>query len=520
MGIRVFLFVAFLLGVSWGACAPPEGSVSGQTWTPPLGIPAPDFGITQQAPPAPSPWMAVVPGFYYVDETAASATDAGNSYGTPAKPRRSIPSSLPAGAVVEVHGTYTKAHKSPNGITASGTAAQPVYIRGSSPSTRPTMTHSWQLKRCSYLVLENLKFAFEDAGRGLLVFRDATTHSVLRASEVSGNLSGGGVAVSGADNVVIYNNIIHDNGDVRDTGDQDVHGIAVGGGTNKLWILDNDISRSSGDGVQINGTLANVHHIFIGRNVSHDNKQTGLWTKTASDVIFSENIVHGHRPSSSHFGAGMGAQYDPERVWFLFNEAYDNTVGIATTSALKSDRSGFYFIGNLVHDNLSSGMQLNDWVNGEYVIGNTFYNNPVGLTNGYYRVGVHLSDNIFANCTKAHISFKEYRSGASSNLRNSLFDGPVRIVWDDVTRDVVGMQSIGECQGCKEGNPLFVNAVGGDFELQSGSPAIDSGVVEAAYDTYQTLYGVDIRKDKAGRTRPQGAAWDMGAYEAPAAGQK
>jgi Right handed beta helix region len=513
MSRRCFLFIAAFLGASGGGCASPGGSVGAEPWSPPLGIPAPDFGITQQAPPVPSPWASPTPGFYYVDETAAGATDTSNPYGAPNRPRRTIPLSLPAGVVVELHGPYTKAHTSPNGITASGTATQPVYIRGSSPSTRPTITRSWQLKKCSYLVLENLKFAFVDAGRGLVVFGASTTHSVLRASEVSGNLDGGGAAVAASDNVVIYNNVIHDNGDVADMGDQDIHGIAVGGGTNTLWIVDNDISRSSGDGIQINGTLTNTHHIYVGRNVSHHNKQTGLWTKTASDVVFSENIVRGHRPSSSGDGAGMGAQYDPQRVWFLFNEAFDNSVGISTASGLKSGRSDFYFMGNVIHDNLKVGLQLNDWVNREYVIGNTFYNNPIGLGNGYYRVGVEISDNIFSNSATAHISFREYRSGAASKVRNNLFDAPVRIVWDDVTRDVSGMQSIAECQGCREGNPLFVNAAGARFDLLGGSPAIDAGVVEAAYDTYQALYGVDIRVDKAGRRRPQGPAWDLGAYE-------
>jgi hypothetical protein len=169
-----------------------------------------------------------------------------------------------------------------------------------------------------------------------------------------------------------------------------------------------------------------------------------------------------------------------------------------------------------MHDNLKAGMQLNDWVNGEYVIGNTFHRNPVALENGYYRVGLEISDNIFSNSSRAHILFREYHSGSASRLRNNLFDTASRIVWDDVMRDVNGMRGIGECEGCREGDPLFVDSAAARFDLLPGSPAIDGGVAEAAYDSYQALYGVDIRVDKAGRRRPQGAAWDMGAYEASA----
>jgi len=33
------------------------------------------------------------------------------------------------------------------------------------------------------------------------------------------------------------------------------------------------------------------------------------------------------------------------------------------------------------------------------------------------------------------------------------------------------------------------------------------------FDRFQELYRIDIRKDIEGRARPQGAEWDIGAYE-------
>ena len=56
-------------------------------------------------------------------------------------------------------------------------------------------------------------------------------------------------------------------------------------------------------------------------------------------------------------------------------------------------------------------------------------------------------------------------------------------------------------------NPIFVNAAGNDFQLQSNSPAINAGITLA-----------DIVTDYAGVTRPQGAAYDIGAYEYNASG--
>jgi hypothetical protein len=56
------------------------------------------------------------------------------------------------------------------------------------------------------------------------------------------------------------------------------------------------------------------------------------------------------------------------------------------------------------------------------------------------------------------------------------------------------------CSGyCTVTNPLFVSA--SDFHLQSGSPAVDKGAA------------VNITDDYGGNPRPQGAGYDIGAYE-------
>jgi hypothetical protein len=543
----VMIFVLILTG--------PAGihqSVRAEPWTPPIGIPVPPFGIIEShatyqgqlydydnngTPEGAYKDAGNGPYTHYVDRSAPNCTDGSNNSnsGTPALPRCTIPgrdgAPLKAGSVVEVHGKYDYEHTSPADLHFAGTAAKPVFIRGASAANRPSLTGSFDVVGSSYTIVENILFSdrdgdLSDGPCGSFGVTDKngqrydSDHIVLRHSEVSGNLNCGGTGVGGysgttiLSNIVLWDNRIHDNGDVNASFDQDVHGTGVGTGAQNVWILDSEYYRNSGDGVQINGSPTATHHLYLGRNISHHNKQTGLWTKNASDVIFSENKVYGHRAGNSSGGGGMGFQYDPRRVWFLFNEAYDNVQGMTHGSADDGSRSDIYFIGNILHDNLFCGMQLNGWVEGEYVIGNTFYNNPIGLENGYHRIGLEISNNIFSNNPTA-ISFTEYGSGAASNLRHCLFESPVKIVWDDVVRNIASMQSIGECLGCQSGDPLFVNALAADFNLQRGSPGIDMGALEAAYATYQQLYGIDIRRDKAGRTRPQGAGWDVGAYEYP-----
>ena len=97
--------------------------------------------------------------------------------------------------------------------------------------------------------------------------------------------------------------------------------------------------------------MKRLHHVYLGRNVAHENKQTGFWTKQASDVIMSENVAYAHHPSDSSPGAGLGGQYGPERVWFLYNHIHDCDYGIAAGS---DNHLGFgrdvYLIGNVIHN--------------------------------------------------------------------------------------------------------------------------------------------------------------------------
>src|SRR5262245_35403597 len=180
----------FVLTLAVLAAAAPRNAVAQTAFTTPLGIPTPSFGITQVARQQPSNWATATPGFYYVDATLSAATDLSNPYGTRAKPRRTIPTSLPAGAVVELHGTYSTYHGSPATIVSAGTASAPVFIRGVGATSRPTATSCWELAG-SYYVVENIRFA----GCGSVVLLAPTNRGALRHSEVQGNVSGGGVGI-------------------------------------------------------------------------------------------------------------------------------------------------------------------------------------------------------------------------------------------------------------------------------------------------------------------------------------
>jgi hypothetical protein len=343
--------------------------------------------------------------------------------------------------------------------------------------------------------------------------------------------------------VVFYNNVAHDNGDWHAEYDQDYHGMRVGKNCSYIWIVDNEMYHNSGDGLQINPENAagqpTTHHIYVGRNLAWENKQTGLWTKQAEDVIFSQNVVHSQRPigtNPSALGAGMGFQYGPERVWFLYNHIYNCSFGIQTnsTSGLGTGTKA-YFIGNLIHniyhDQNYSYYPDSAWSNAaimlmgvyeNYVINNTIYNVDGGIYSPKPTGQIHIASNIISNIREAagqHIFLEFADTASGSTLTNTILyqsgnGDDARIGWGAGTRNLTGVQmAFGVGQECFVRNPMFVNAATEDFHLQNGSPAVDAGIVHEVYNTFVNLYGIDIARDFDGNQRPKGAGYDVGAYE-------
>jgi len=509
------------------------------TWQPPIGIPKPEFGIEESYrmydnPANRNPNLTYTQnsegGYYthYVDNTDPNATDTGNPYGTAEKPRKSIPSNLPLGSVVEVYSEPS--NYGPSGevlISGEGTKERPIFIRGIGNPRIEREVAIGYYGNASYIIVEGISsFSGSISGR-IEGISFTASHIAFRNCDFHGDENGGAFVISSwtsnnVENIVLYNNVIHDNG-VWDPnvaqGDRDIGGIKVGAKVSYLWVLDNEMYHNECNGIQINGGSV-THHIYVGRNIAHHNKQSGFWTKSAEDLIFSENIAYGHRASSSDpFGAGMGFQYDPKRVWFLFNTIYDNTMGIVCGSGNVGGREEFYFIGNVIY-NVTNGFSLNGLNTPEpaKLIGNTIYNSENGIANGYYTSKLDIINNVIADYDDA-ISFgSEYQTYLISNMSYNLLDGSGDIRWGSTYADLSQFQQVtGKGAGCIEADPLFTDAANDDFHLGTTSPAINagtsSGVVQEVFDRFEQLYGIDIRKDIEGRTRPQGSAWDMGAYE-------
>jgi hypothetical protein len=332
-----------------------------------------------------------------VDPSRRNATDENNALGTFGRPRRTIPNPVPPGVTVEIAGTYTTVHTSPNNLIVNGTAERPVVIHGAIPSSPPVIEGAWELTGTHYRI-EGLKF------RGGCQLVAPNNRASILSCDFSGSATYNGALGLNSyiedafnENIVIHGCRSHDNGDVLATFDQDFHGLAIGQRARYVWILYSEFYMNSGDGIQINSASSrSTHHIALVGNVAHHNKQNGFWTKQCSDVVFLDNVSHHHRPSNSSLGVGMGAQYGPERVWFIRNLIHDCDFGIQIASDIGDGQDGQegFFIDNVVRDLSDSDggwSATNSWQDAglslqglqtRHVLNMTMVNVPTGIAVG------------------------------------------------------------------------------------------------------------------------------------------
>ena len=491
------------------------------SWVPPIGIRAPSFGIEQTHTmyegelydfgdgPVPYPDAGNGPYTHYVDNQHPNATDSNNPYGTPAQPRVTIPTGLPPGSVVEVHnGPYTYTENIHGNtylplVEAQGTADRPVFIRGPNSTSRFEVgdmggVNQVIVRDCTYVILENVFLN----GPGIKIYQP-TSYFAIRHSEITGETSSGIVLWSykndftpgdTKNNIVIYDNDIHDNGPYPAAVETGLFGIMIDNATRDVWVVDNRLYNNGDDSLQVIDRswvpqlVGNVADgIYIGRNEMHHDGENAIDVKGSSNVIISQNEVYGYvtlYPSSAGEAIRINDEGEQDNIWLLYNRIYDSEDGIDPVGALFPP----YVIGNVIHD-VDTAINADATV----VTNNTIYNCGVGIGR---REGPHyeVSNNIVQNCDTA---FEFCNSCGTDVIRNNI---------------LFGNGAVGPCSECINEDPLL----GGDGETPAaGSPAIDAGgPISEAYEIFFNTYGIDIRRDIDDSPRPALAEdWEIGAQE-------
>ena len=209
-----------------------------------------------------------------------------------------------------------------------------------------------------------------------------------------------------------------------------------------------------GGGIYAENSGGQIQNLYITGNRASE-AGTGIYVVNSSGLTINNTVVVGNAGT-------FDAVDDPAQV--------------------DLDDSNIAFINNVVANGDADGVRLNFGSTG------TFENN-IFFDNGSGGFGVGFADN--ANQSAANILFNIFFGNVEGDLFLNGFVMTAQEANDFFPDDQIAENFYAD--------PLFFNAVGGDFTLQNGSPAIMAGDPNPAFDN------------------PDGSRNDIGAYGGPEA---
>jgi len=322
--------------------------------------------------------------------------------------------------------------------------------------------------------------------------------------------------ISPAQTVVRYNNSQPGGESVVDITDSD-----------NITILNTEIDANfqSSGGNQTNGACTNVgirrcSYITIDGCDMHDAADDGLEILVSSNLSISHNKIYDLHGCGSDDGCGP-----------CFNGHSDGFEIYAVTDS--------EFIGNFLHDVPSTSMfffgnwatSSSDHCRNILLANNIFYNNTEtgfcayieqadnvrlynnifwgkvnasygGLSIGRYVTNLEMYNNIILSINYSHIGGSY---NASQHRGDYNFFGHSTGQYTEQANDIIGADPDFVAVNGANG-PVIGNISRDNFMLKESSPCIDSGT------------NVNLEFDIAGNTRPNGGAFDIGAFEYGVAG--
>jgi len=332
-------------------------------------------------------------------------------------------------------------------------------------------------------------------------------HITIDGFEMAG-ANDGNMMLWNGDHGQLLNNVIHDTGASWN--------VAIVDGNN-FYASGNHYYSSTGPGDDLPVFVIGGNNSLVENNEIGPAKDIDAFRVWGHDNVIRNNYIHditassgssAHMDAIQTFGVNGGQSYN-----IVFE---DNLI----------DNSNGDFLQMLMTEN-NNDPDFRDWdirnnvyigVSGQANVGIRnvrFYNNTVydgGESNSLIMYlydgsgksdfsGAQIKNNIFIPASNIG-SYGGVISVGSSGSNVQVSNNYVAKIgsWGPVS-------GFSDTNGINGGDPKFANAGAEDFHLLSTSPAIDRGV---------TLAGVV--DDKDGTSRPQGSAYDMGAYEGQGGG--
>jgi hypothetical protein len=429
-----------------------------------LTLPAPAFGRD---------WFVAIGG-------------AGN--GTAQSPFGSVQAAVDAaqpGDTVRVRaGTYTESVTT----VRSGSAGAPITLRGETSGGLVLVTTRGTVLQIdhSFIVVEQMIFDAAYAPRSVVEIGTGTQSVVLRGVQVrrSGRDC---VDIGAAVNVLIEDSLIHRC--LNSAGGRtDAHGI-VAGAVQGLTIRGTEIHSFSGDAIQLNRT--GTRHAPGWNDVLIE--RCRLWLAPLADT--ENGFRAGTVPGENALDTKVAPQSPRARITIRDTQAWGFTNGMINLQAAFN-----------LKENIDATVdRVTVW---DSTIAFRLRGSNAGDSGAWVRI-----QNAVVYGVEVGIRYED--SIRRLRVWNTTFGRNVALPFDEElagrsnpdVRNVVFLQAALPAEATGGPNlavnhEAFVNAADDDYRLASHSPLIDAGT------TIQ-----DVTTDRAGLGRPQGRAYDIGAFE-------
>ncbi len=416
---------------------------------------------------------------YFVAPGGSGNGDSATPFG---KIQDGLSAAQPGDFVTLRAGTYAEALKS----VRDGSAESPITLRAES-GAQVVVSMASELLQVdhAYLVVEGIVFDGKYADNDLLDINDGADGLVLRNVEVR-KATRDCIDMGGPKDVVFEGCLIHHClNSAGSSGQTDAHGV-TGGPVRNLKILNTEIHTISGDAIQFdpgrdlpgwNDILVDGCKLWTGPLSSAENGfkageipgENAIDTKTNANaprakLTVRNTLAWGFRGG---FISNMAAFNMKENIDALFDgvTVFDSEIAFRTRGP-GSNGGAWVTVHNAVVYDVDKAFRYEDDIE-KLIVYNSTFGDKVGT------------------------AFQEASSNATkADVRNLLVLGTKLPSEASLPSNMVA--TAGD----------FMDVSKGDYRLVSGAPPIDKG---------ETLSNVPT--DRAGTARPQGASYDVGAYE-------
>ena len=471
---------------------------------------------------------------YYIDSSSPNATNYKNEFGSPDKPRNSIPEiTYEAGSYVEIHGgPYSGGGQII--LRANGTVEQPVWIKGASYENMPEIRGETIVKG-QYIFFENLNYTEIYESIQLRPHQGSTLHHVVVRNSVmkgTGSVAGRNASAiiaygESSDNrfhdIIIYNNDISYFGDsfsdddptAELTEENDYHGIGIPKNIDRAWVLKNHIHHMGGDSIQV-GTASTddinrVSNIYVGDNDFHDNLENGVDVKEADNTVITSNNIYNFFQHAGNLSTGVAVviHNDAYNTWLINNRIHNSASAIEHTGGLD-----VWIVGNIIesinHPSWASWNTESVYSRGAGIhlrgisTGGAVNNTIVGTDKGITMASggnFLIANNIIAN--------RNEKTGYDIHIESTTSPHIVSNNLSYHPEFSVNFKNV-NCNNCLEDNPSFIDEI--------YQTSIDAAGVGAGYsftmiqNKFKESFGESLDVDILGGARVKGTI-DIGAVE-------